>query len=106
MSFKQTTGYKVVSLVASTSASITAGAVVGALCPPAGVEIRETMSGLFEIYGPSGYEITLARPVQRIEGPLWIQLYNSDREPVSKRVYFEPSESCERSLILINFQKD
>lgn len=37
MSFKQTTGYKVVSLVASTSASITAGAVVGALCPPAGV---------------------------------------------------------------------
>lgn len=37
MSFKETTGYKVVSLVASTSASITAGAVVGALCPPAGV---------------------------------------------------------------------
>ena len=69
-------------------------------------EVRETMSGLFEIYGPSGYEITLARPVQRIEGPLWIQLYNSDRKPVSKRVFFEPSESCERSLILINFQKD
>lgn len=39
MSFKQTTGYKVVSLVASTSASITAGAVVGALCPPAGVAL-------------------------------------------------------------------
>lgn len=37
MSFKETTGYKVISLVASTSASITAGAVVGALCPPAGV---------------------------------------------------------------------
>ena len=37
MSFKDTPGYKVVSLVASTSASITAGAVVGALCPPAGV---------------------------------------------------------------------
>ena len=44
--------------------------------PGADGEIRETMSGLFEIYGPSGYEITLARPVQRIEGPLWIQLYN------------------------------
>ena len=37
MSFKETLGYKVVSLVASTSASITAGAVVGALCPPAGM---------------------------------------------------------------------
>lgn len=39
MSFKQTTGYKVMSLVATTSASITAGAVVGALCPPAGVAL-------------------------------------------------------------------
>lgn len=39
MSFKETTGYKVVSIVASTSASITAGAVVGALCPPAGVAL-------------------------------------------------------------------
>ena len=39
MSFKETTGYKVVSLVASTSASITAGAVVGSLCPPAGVAL-------------------------------------------------------------------
>lgn len=39
MSFKETTGYKVVSLVASASASITAGAVVGALCPPAGVAL-------------------------------------------------------------------
>lgn len=37
MSFKQTTGYKVVSLAASTSAGITAGAIVGALCPPAGL---------------------------------------------------------------------
>ena len=39
MSFKDTTGYKVVNFVASTSASITAGAVVGALCPPAGVAL-------------------------------------------------------------------
>ena len=39
MSFNEKTGYKVVSLVASTSASITAGAVVSALCPPAGVAL-------------------------------------------------------------------
>lgn len=44
MSFKETTGYKVVSLVASTSASITAGAVVGALCPPAGVALTVVYS--------------------------------------------------------------
>lgn len=68
-------------------------------------DVRETMTGLFEIYGPSGYEITLARPVQAIPGPLWIQLYNEAREPISEKVYFEPSERCDRSLILINFQK-
>lgn len=39
VSFKETTGYELVSLVASTSASITAGAIVGALCPPAGVAL-------------------------------------------------------------------
>lgn len=37
MSFKETTGYAVVSIAASTSAGITAGAIVGALCPPAGL---------------------------------------------------------------------
>lgn len=69
-------------------------------------EERETITGLFEIYGPSGYEITLARPVQAVEGPLWIQLFDEYRTPVSGKTYFEPSERCERSLILINFQKD
>lgn len=39
MSFKETTGYKAVSLVASTSASIAASAIIGALCPPAGVAL-------------------------------------------------------------------
>lgn len=44
MCFKETTGYKIVSLVASTSASITAGAVVGALCPPAGLALTVVYS--------------------------------------------------------------
>jgi len=68
-------------------------------------EIRETLSGLFPIYGESGYEITIARPVQTIAEPLWIQLLNEQHVPVSERVYFQPVDSCDRSLILINFQK-
>ena len=44
MSFKETTGYKVVNFVASTTASITAGAVVSALCPPAGVALTVVYS--------------------------------------------------------------
>lgn len=35
--FKDSAGHKALSFVAETSASITASAVIGALCPPAGV---------------------------------------------------------------------
>ena len=35
--FKDSAGHKALSLAAETSASITASAVIGALCPPAGV---------------------------------------------------------------------
>ena len=68
-------------------------------------EIRETLTGLFPIYGESGYEITIARPVIEIPQPLWIQLLNESHVPVSEKVYFKPSNSCERSLILINFKR-
>ncbi len=68
-------------------------------------EIRETLSGLFPIYGESGYEITIARPVQEIPHPLWIQLLNEAHVPISEKIYFKPSSSCDRSLVLINFQR-
>lgn len=68
-------------------------------------EIRETLSGLFPIYGESGYEITIARPVQEIAQPLWIQLLNESRVPVSEKTYFQPVDRCDRSLILINYQR-
>ena len=44
MSFKETTGYNVVNFVASTTASNTAGAVVSALCPPAGAALTVVYS--------------------------------------------------------------
>lgn len=68
-------------------------------------EVRETLSGLFPSYGESGYEITLARPVQEIEEMLWIQLVNTDGQPVSEQANFHPVNSCDNNLILINFQK-
>lgn len=67
--------------------------------------IREALSGQFPVYGESGYEITLARPVQEFKDPLWIQLLNDALIPVSEKIYFKPSSSCEKSLILINFKK-
>lgn len=37
--FKNSAGHKALSLAAETSASITASAIIGALCPPAGVAL-------------------------------------------------------------------
>lgn len=67
--------------------------------------IEETLSGLYPNYGESGYEITIARPVQVFEHPIWIQLLDENHVPVSEKKYFKPSDDCDKSLILINFHK-
>ena len=69
-------------------------------------EVKETLSGLYPNYGESGYEITIARPVQEFEQPLWIQVLNQNHMPVSNKFFFKPSSDCEKSLVLINFQKN
>ena len=68
-------------------------------------EIREGLSGQFPAYGESGFEITIARPVQTFPNPLWIQLLNDHEIPISEKIYFKPSNQCEKSLILMNFKK-
>ena len=65
----------------------------------------ETLSGLFPGYGDSGYEITLARPVQAFDKPVWIQILDQNRLPASEKVYFRPSSDCTKSLTMINFQR-
>ncbi len=65
----------------------------------------ETLSGLFPGYGSSGYEITLARPVQAFEKPIWIRVLDPKRAQASEKVYFKPSSDCAKSLIMINFQR-
>ena len=65
----------------------------------------ETLSGLFPIYGESGYEITLARPVHPFEKPVWIQILDENRLPASEKIYFRPNSDCSKSLTMINFQK-
>ena len=67
--------------------------------------LSETLSGLFPIYGDSGYEITLGRPVHPFDKPVWIQILDTDRLPASEKIYFRPSSECDKSLTMINFQK-
>ncbi len=65
--------------------------------------IEETLSGLYPVYGEGGYEITIARPVQTFETPLWIRIYDPGHNPVSEKIYFKPSSDCAGSLTLFNF---
>ena len=76
MSFKETTGYKVVSFAASASASITAGALVAALCPPAGVVLTAVYglgSGVLGTYvgdkAGQQYADNLAETIDSIKTP-------------------------------------
>ena len=76
MSFKETAGYKVVSLAASTSASITAGALIAALCPPAGVVLTAVYgigSGVLGTYvgdkAGQQYADNLAETIDSIKKP-------------------------------------
>lgn len=65
--------------------------------------VSETLSGLYPVYGEAGYEVTLARPVQEFRESIWIQIFDSERLPVSERVYFRPMNDCSKSGILFNF---
>lgn len=67
--------------------------------------VTETLSGLFPGYGDSGYELTLARPVQAFEEPVWIRILDPERHQASEKIYFRPSSDCARSLTVINFRR-
>jgi hypothetical protein len=67
--------------------------------------VSETLSGLFPGYGESGYELTLARPVQLFEQPVWIRILDPARHVASEQIYFRPSSDCEKSLTMINFRR-
>ena len=67
--------------------------------------VSETLSGLFPGYGESGYELTLARPVQAFEQPVWIRILDPARHIASEQIYFRPSSDCEKSLTMINFRR-
>lgn len=55
-------------------------------------------------YGPGGYEVTLADHLPLRDEGLLIQLFDSQGHVLSDAVPFQMSESCDRNLVLMNFQ--
>ena len=64
-----------------------------------------SLTGTAPLYGPGGYEFTLAdRPIAST-GTLYIQLLDQAGLPLSDQVFFDTFEDCNRNLIMIDFQQ-
>lgn len=64
-----------------------------------------TMAGWAPQWGPGGFELELFDRPMASQGTLWVQLYNTNWQPLSERVYFDTYAECERSFIMINFSQ-
>jgi len=73
-----------------------------------GVTIPEhlmSLTGVALNYGRSGYEFTLADHPIASRNSLWVQLLDQAGIPLSKKVYFDTFDSCDRNLIIIDFKQ-
>jgi hypothetical protein len=65
-----------------------------------------SLTGVALNYGRVGYyEFTLADEPIASEEALWVQLLDQSSTPLSKRIYFETFESCDKNLIIVNFKQ-
>jgi hypothetical protein len=62
-----------------------------------------SITGLADIYGVGGYEIVLANHTIASTGTVWVQLYNLDGKPLSKKIFIDTSDKCTQNLITLNF---
>lgn len=64
---------------------------------------RSAITGQTMAYGLGGYEILLSdKPVTSSQA-YWVQVFDPQGQPLSKRIYFDTFDDCDRNLILVNF---
>jgi hypothetical protein len=66
---------------------------------------RLTLSGNALAYGPSGFEFVLGQQPVASTQTLWIQLFDNTGKPLTQKIYFDTSASCEENLVLVTFTK-
>ncbi len=64
-----------------------------------------TLTGLATLYGPGGYEFTLAEQPTASRGTLYLQLIGQGGLPLSDKIYFDTFANCNQALLLINFKQ-
>jgi hypothetical protein len=66
---------------------------------------RLTLSGNAPAYGASGFEFVLGQQPLASTQTLWIQLFDNTGKPLTQKIYFDTSASCEENLVLVTFTK-
>lgn len=61
------------------------------------------ITGLATAYGLGGYEIQFLDKTFESSDMYWVQVFDQEGQPVSKQVFFDTFDDCEKNLILINF---
>jgi hypothetical protein len=69
------------------------------------IEPRLFMTGAAPEYGKGGYEFVLGDKPFASTDKLWIQLLDQSSLPMSDKIYFSTYDTCDKNLILINFQQ-
>jgi hypothetical protein len=61
------------------------------------------MTGSAPALGPGGYAIPIASAASASDDTLFIQVYDLNAVPQSRRISFDTYSACDRNLLLINF---
>ena len=64
---------------------------------------RAAITGQSTAYGLGGYEILLVNNTVASSQAYWVQVFDSQGQPLSEQIYFDTYDDCERNLILVNF---
>ena len=65
---------------------------------------KTSIVGMAPQYGAAGYEIVLGDVPIASQGKLFIQLFDTQGNPLINPIAFDTQDSCEQNLILINFK--
>jgi len=64
---------------------------------------KMTWSGNATAYGTSGFEFVLGQLPVASSQTLWLQLFDNTGKPLTLRIPFDTSASCEENLVLVTF---
>lgn len=64
-----------------------------------------SLTGTAILYGPSGFEFTLAEKPIASKSSLWVRLLDQAGLALSDRIYFDTYADCTKNLIIINFRQ-